>query len=305
MTGPLGLRVSTATSCRSSSTRYGRKPGHRVDHRLERHRRDRRREGSDPQPRIRRAERFRNRSEKEFAGYRAALDYLHQESPGDVHGRAGSAPAPACSSPSPTGEAAPSRPTTTSSSTATRTAAPPCGSSQCRAGNTLLHGGTHRPHGRRARRRHASSAAGYGGVRPRSPLHPPVRGRKRARRPPGNDAPADRGLVTASVATSASNSSSTTPRTTTTAALAASTDGWFDDGHHDLWPWATYFLNRLDEAYERFGVRESRPLRRAGRSRIESATAYSCTRPQRSQSRTSAARSQVCLITRSDSSSPN
>ncbi len=38
-------------------------------------------------------------------------------------------------------------------------------------------------------------------------------------------------------------------------ALAASTDGWFDDGHHDVWPWATYFLNRLNEAYERFTAR--------------------------------------------------
>jgi Fic family protein len=38
-------------------------------------------------------------------------------------------------------------------------------------------------------------------------------------------------------------------------ALAASTDDWFDDGHHDVWPWATYFLNRLDEAYERFTAR--------------------------------------------------
>lgn len=38
-------------------------------------------------------------------------------------------------------------------------------------------------------------------------------------------------------------------------ALAASTAGWFDDGHHDLWPWATYFLDRLDEAYERFTAR--------------------------------------------------
>ena len=38
-------------------------------------------------------------------------------------------------------------------------------------------------------------------------------------------------------------------------ALAASTDAWFDDGHHDMWPWATYFLNRLNEAYERFTAR--------------------------------------------------
>ncbi len=39
------------------------------------------------------------------------------------------------------------------------------------------------------------------------------------------------------------------------AALGASTEGWFDDGGHDLWPWATYFLDRLDEAYERFTER--------------------------------------------------
>jgi Fic family protein len=39
------------------------------------------------------------------------------------------------------------------------------------------------------------------------------------------------------------------------AALAASTEGWFDDGNHDLWPWAGYLLNRLDDAYERFTAR--------------------------------------------------
>ena len=38
-------------------------------------------------------------------------------------------------------------------------------------------------------------------------------------------------------------------------ALAASTEGWFDDGRHDVWPWATYFLDRLDDAYERFMAR--------------------------------------------------
>lgn len=39
------------------------------------------------------------------------------------------------------------------------------------------------------------------------------------------------------------------------AALGASTRGWFDDGKHDLWPWAGYLLNRLDDAYERFTAR--------------------------------------------------
>jgi Fic family protein len=39
------------------------------------------------------------------------------------------------------------------------------------------------------------------------------------------------------------------------AALAASTRGWFDDAQHDLWPWAGYLLNRLDDAYERFAAR--------------------------------------------------
>ncbi len=39
------------------------------------------------------------------------------------------------------------------------------------------------------------------------------------------------------------------------AALGASTSGWFDDGRHDLWPWAGYLVNRLDEAYERFTAR--------------------------------------------------
>jgi Fic family protein len=38
-------------------------------------------------------------------------------------------------------------------------------------------------------------------------------------------------------------------------ALAASTTGWFDDGAHDLWPWARYLLDRLGHAYDRFGAR--------------------------------------------------
>ena len=37
--------------------------------------------------------------------------------------------------------------------------------------------------------------------------------------------------------------------------LALSTEGWFDDGNHDLWPWARYLIERLDEAYGRFGAR--------------------------------------------------
>jgi Fic family protein len=39
------------------------------------------------------------------------------------------------------------------------------------------------------------------------------------------------------------------------AALAASTAGWFDDGQHDLWPWARYLFGRLGVAYSRFGDR--------------------------------------------------
>jgi Fic family protein len=38
-------------------------------------------------------------------------------------------------------------------------------------------------------------------------------------------------------------------------ALAASTEGWFDDGRHSLWPWARYLLGRLVEAYDRFEQR--------------------------------------------------
>jgi Fic family protein len=38
-------------------------------------------------------------------------------------------------------------------------------------------------------------------------------------------------------------------------ALGASTIGWFDDGHHDLWPWARYLLGRVGDAYGRFEVR--------------------------------------------------
>jgi Fic family protein len=39
------------------------------------------------------------------------------------------------------------------------------------------------------------------------------------------------------------------------ATLAASTAGWFDDATHSVWPWAGYFLDRVREAYERFGDR--------------------------------------------------
>lgn len=38
-------------------------------------------------------------------------------------------------------------------------------------------------------------------------------------------------------------------------ALSTSTKGWFDDGRHDLWPWARYLLSRLGEAYERLEAR--------------------------------------------------
>lgn len=38
-------------------------------------------------------------------------------------------------------------------------------------------------------------------------------------------------------------------------ALAASTSAWFDDGQHSIWPWADYLLGRLDAAYTRFGTR--------------------------------------------------
>jgi Fic family protein len=38
-------------------------------------------------------------------------------------------------------------------------------------------------------------------------------------------------------------------------ALAASTVGWFDDGRHDAWPWARYLLDRLLVAYRRFEER--------------------------------------------------
>lgn len=47
------------------------------------------------------------------------------------------------------------------------------------------------------------------------------------------------------------------------AALAASTVGWFDDGRHDVWPWAEFLLARIAEAYERFDARVA-----AGRSGV-------------------------------------
>ncbi|MGQ0743144.1 MAG: Fic family protein [Acidimicrobiales bacterium] len=44
-------------------------------------------------------------------------------------------------------------------------------------------------------------------------------------------------------------------RSTYYEALAASTAGWFDDASHDVWPWLSYFLARLAEGYERFAER--------------------------------------------------
>lgn len=38
-------------------------------------------------------------------------------------------------------------------------------------------------------------------------------------------------------------------------ALGRSTEGWFDDGAHDIWPWVRYLIGRLDQAYVRFGDR--------------------------------------------------
>ncbi|HEY9556882.1 MAG TPA: Fic family protein, partial [Acidimicrobiales bacterium] len=37
--------------------------------------------------------------------------------------------------------------------------------------------------------------------------------------------------------------------------LSASTDGWFDNGQHSIWPWTTFLLERLATAYERFEAR--------------------------------------------------
>lgn len=37
--------------------------------------------------------------------------------------------------------------------------------------------------------------------------------------------------------------------------LAASTRGWFDDGKHSVWPWAGYLLGCVDGAYTRFAAR--------------------------------------------------
>jgi Fic family protein len=39
------------------------------------------------------------------------------------------------------------------------------------------------------------------------------------------------------------------------AALAASTDGWFDDGEHSVWPWTEFLLTQIAEAYRRFESR--------------------------------------------------
>jgi Fic family protein len=37
--------------------------------------------------------------------------------------------------------------------------------------------------------------------------------------------------------------------------LGESTTGWFDDGHHSVWPWVDYLLQRLELAYGRFESR--------------------------------------------------
>jgi Fic family protein len=39
------------------------------------------------------------------------------------------------------------------------------------------------------------------------------------------------------------------------AALAASTAGWFTDGTHSVWPWAEFLLMQVAEAYRRFEAR--------------------------------------------------
>lgn len=39
------------------------------------------------------------------------------------------------------------------------------------------------------------------------------------------------------------------------ASLASSTTGWSANGAHDLWPWALYLLGRIEAAYERFATR--------------------------------------------------
>ncbi len=38
-------------------------------------------------------------------------------------------------------------------------------------------------------------------------------------------------------------------------ALGQSTHGWFDDGRHNVWPWTGYLLDRVDGAYERLTTR--------------------------------------------------
>jgi Fic family protein len=37
--------------------------------------------------------------------------------------------------------------------------------------------------------------------------------------------------------------------------LMASTNRWFDDGHHDAWPWIRYLLHRIEDAYDRLEER--------------------------------------------------
>ena len=69
------------------------------------------------------------------------------------------------------------------------------------------------------------------------------------------------------------------------AALGASTTGWFDDGAHDVWPWASSFLGCVADAYEGSPT-GSRQAPMVERNRTGFATSCGSTPWQRFRSRT-------------------
>ena len=81
-------------------------------------------------------------------------------------------------------------------------------------------------------------------------------------------------------------------------ALRDSTVGWFDDGAHSVWPWTGYFLARVDEAYKRFSVRVAAST--SGGTKQDRIRDYVLLHARRSsRSVTSAGQFRACRTTRS------
>jgi Fic family protein len=85
-------------------------------------------------------------------------------------------------------------------------------------------------------------------------VHPPVRRRQRTRRTAGHRTPAPSCGYGVGKYVSIEQLIYET-RDEYYRSLGASTTGWFEDGQHNVWPWAGYLLGRLDAACTRFGAR--------------------------------------------------